>query len=268
MPTDPARARRADGRHERARSTRSTTSGWSTSGCCSSTAPTRTRSPRRARRPARLRRLPRSSFWPRTGPMSTARAVRPGAATCRCERRTSTPSCAGRTSSRSCSHSSAPRPSVDPADARRRLDRARRAADGAAPRDARPRRAGSARPLGAARTARARARRRRAVTSAASSAARRKERCSTTPPGSARCENVERLLAARRRPGRRVRHFDTPLAWAAHGSQDFGASGRDHVGVAERLVAAGAQIEPRFLELADGPLAEWLQTMSIASPNE
>ena len=60
---------------------------------------------------------------------------------------------------------------------------------------------------------------------------------------------------------------DTPLAWAAHGSRDNGSSG-DHVGVAERLVAAGAEIEPRFLELADGPLADWLQSRSIASPNE
>src|SRR6185503_4172506 len=62
-------------------------------------------------------------------------------------------------------------------------------------------------------------------------------------------------------------HVDTPLAWAAHGSRDYGPNG-DHVGVAERLVAAGAAIEPRFLELADGPLAEWLQSRSIASPNE
>ena len=63
-------------------------------------------------------------------------------------------------------------------------------------------------------------------------------------------------------------HFDTPLAWAAHGSQDYEHPDGDHVGVAERLVAAGAAIEPRFLELADGPLAEWLQSRSIASPNE
>jgi ankyrin repeat protein len=62
-------------------------------------------------------------------------------------------------------------------------------------------------------------------------------------------------------------HVDTPLAWAAHGSRDYGPNG-DHVGVAERLVAAGAAIEPRLLELADGPLAAWLQSRSIASPNE
>jgi ankyrin repeat protein len=62
--------------------------------------------------------------------------------------------------------------------------------------------------------------------------------------------------------------FDTPLAWAAHGSQHHELPGRDHVGVAERLVAAGAKVEPRFRDAADGPLAEWLQRMSIASPNE
>jgi hypothetical protein len=78
--------------------------------------------------------------------------------------------------------------------------------------------------------------------------------------------NAERLLERGADPTARA-HFDTPLAWAAHGSRDYGPDG-DHVGVAERLVAADAAIEPRFLELADGPLAEWLQSRSIASPNE
>ena len=79
--------------------------------------------------------------------------------------------------------------------------------------------------------------------------------------------NVERLLERGADPVARA-HFDTPLAWAAHGSRDYDDPDGDHVGVAERLVAAGAEIEPRFLELADGPLAEWLQSRSIASPNE
>ena len=78
--------------------------------------------------------------------------------------------------------------------------------------------------------------------------------------------NVERLLERGADPTARA-HFDTPLAWAAHGSRDYGPNG-DHVGVAELLVAAGAEIEPRFLQLADDPLAEWLQSRSIASPNE
>ena len=80
-------------------------------------------------------------------------------------------------------------------------------------------------------------------------------------------ENVERLLERGADPVARA-HFDTPLAWAAHGSRDYDDPDGDHVGVAERLVAAGAEIEPRFLELADDPLAQWLQSRSIASPNE
>jgi len=79
--------------------------------------------------------------------------------------------------------------------------------------------------------------------------------------------NVQRLLERGADPDARA-HFDTPLAWAAHGSRDYDNPDGDHVGVAERLVAAGAVVEPRFLELADGPLAEWLQSRSIASPNE
>jgi len=64
-------------------------------------------------------------------------------------------------------------------------------------------------------------------------------------------------------------HFDTPAAWAALGSAHDG-EGRDYVGVLEALVAAGAELEPRFLDVADGALAEWLQAQStsIASPNE
>jgi ankyrin repeat protein len=79
-------------------------------------------------------------------------------------------------------------------------------------------------------------------------------------------ENVERLLERGADPVVRAGP-DTPLAWAAHGSQDYGSEG-DHVGVAERLVAAGAEIEPRFLEIAGESLLEWLQSKSMASPNE
>jgi ankyrin repeat protein len=79
---------------------------------------------------------------------------------------------------------------------------------------------------------------------------------------------VERLLERGADPVAGADHGDTPLAWAVHGSQYHLQENRDFVAVAERLVAAGAPLEPRFLELADGPLAEWLQTMSIASPNE
>ena len=47
----------------------------------------------------------------------------------------------------------------------------------------------------------------------------------------------------------------SPLATAVRASGD---AHRDHVGVAERLVAAGNVIEPWMLEQADGPLAAWL----------
>jgi hypothetical protein len=48
----------------------------------------------------------------------------------------------------------------------------------------------------------------------------------------------------------------SPLATAVHASGD---PHRDHVGVAERLVAAGCKIEPWMLEQADGPLSAWLR---------
>lgn len=50
-----------------------------------------------------------------------------------------------------------------------------------------------------------------------------------------------------------------PIAWAVHGSQYHGIAGRDYVAVVQRLLAAGGQLEPRFLDLAEGPLAEWLE---------
>jgi ankyrin repeat protein len=49
--------------------------------------------------------------------------------------------------------------------------------------------------------------------------------------------------------------FDTPLAWAALGSQYWREPGRDYVAVADLLLAAGAELEPRFAEAAEGPLA-------------
>jgi hypothetical protein len=77
---------------------------------------------------------------------------------------------------------------------------------------------------------------------------------------------VERLLE---RGAEADANSDSPLAWAAHGSQYSELPDRDYVGVAERLLAAGAVVDPLLLEAADGPLAEWLlQRMSIASPNE
>ena len=105
-------------RQTRTRSrTPSTTSAWSTSGCCSSTAPTRTRARASRTRSGAGAGRRRSSCWSRTAPMSTGRAARPGAATCRCGRRTSTPSCAERTSSQSVLAQLGASTELDPADA-------------------------------------------------------------------------------------------------------------------------------------------------------
>jgi ankyrin repeat protein len=52
--------------------------------------------------------------------------------------------------------------------------------------------------------------------------------------------------------------YDTPLAWAALASQYHELPGRDYVAVAELLAAAGNPVEPRLLEVADGPLHVWL----------
>jgi ankyrin repeat protein len=53
--------------------------------------------------------------------------------------------------------------------------------------------------------------------------------------------------------------FDTPIAWAALGSQAWHEPGRDYVAVAESLLEAGAVLEPRFADVAEGPLAGWLE---------
>jgi ankyrin repeat protein len=72
---------------------------------------------------------------------------------------------------------------------------------------------------------------------------------------------VRRLLArgadATSRSGAQ---FDTPLAWAVHGSRHNEYHGdRDFVGVADLLLAAGAKLEPHFVDAAGGELAGWLQ---------
>jgi ankyrin repeat protein len=52
--------------------------------------------------------------------------------------------------------------------------------------------------------------------------------------------------------------FDTPIAWTFLASQYHELPNRDFVGVAELLVAAGAELDERFAEVARGPLADWL----------
>jgi ankyrin repeat protein len=53
--------------------------------------------------------------------------------------------------------------------------------------------------------------------------------------------------------------YDTPIAWAALGSQWSGIEGRDYVAVVELLLEHGAELEDRFVEVAAGPLADWLE---------
>lgn len=72
-------------------------------------------------------------------------------------------------------------------------------------------------------------------------------------------ELVRRLLAA----GADARSqspapYSTPAAWAALGSEAWELPGRDYVAVIELLVAAGAELEPRFAGVAHGPLEGWL----------
>ncbi len=72
-------------------------------------------------------------------------------------------------------------------------------------------------------------------------------------------ELVAHLLARGADPvARSEAEFATPLAWATLGSQYHGLPGRDCVAVAELLVAAGAELESRFAEVAEGPLYDWL----------
>ncbi len=71
---------------------------------------------------------------------------------------------------------------------------------------------------------------------------------------------VERLLAA----GADVAlpapaGFSTPLGWAALASTDDPSSPRDHLRVAQLLVAAGDAVDGEIVAAADGPLRTWLE---------
>jgi ankyrin repeat protein len=58
----------------------------------------------------------------------------------------------------------------------------------------------------------------------------------------------------------------SPLAWAAHGSHNWEAGGRDYVAVAEQLTVAGNRIDTGLLRDADGPLYDWLAEQLRAGP--
>ena len=62
----------------------------------------------------------------------------------------------------------------------------------------------------------------------------------------------------------------TPLGWTAHGSfhspGPIAGGGTDHVRIAQRLVQAGAEIEPDMLHEAAPELAEWLEVQAQEPP--
>jgi len=82
-----------------------------------------------------------------------------------------------------------------------------------------------------------------------------------------RPDYVELLLRRGAEPDERVEtEYATPLGWAAVGSRyspehpndSFAATDGDWVAVAELLVAAGARVEAKFVDMAVPPLADWL----------
>ena len=52
---------------------------------------------------------------------------------------------------------------------------------------------------------------------------------------------------------------ETPLQWAVWSSRHLERQSLDYVPVAEALVEAGEAVDPRYVEIARGPLREWLQ---------
>jgi hypothetical protein len=83
---------------------------------------------------------------------------------------------------------------------------------------------------------------------------------------------VELLLRRGADPNAKVEtEYATPLGWAAVGSRyspdhpndSFSSPDADWVAVAALLVEAGARIEPRDVEMARSPLADWLAARSL-----
>ena len=228
-----------DARDERARACARRVTGSSHVRLLLEAAPTRTsgalvaHAVRRGRGPEFVRLLAEH------GADSTGRAARPGAATCRSGRRTSTrvlrgPRRSGRALAELGASTEVPRQTA------RSAACPWRAAATPLPGRARPGRAGGARPRRAAAGISTLVvdvvgpdfqRRRRRLAARVAAPPRRLGRRPRARREAAR---------ARRRPGARARRRgDTPLAWAAHGSQYHELPDRDYVAVAELLVAAG-----------------------------
>jgi GNAT superfamily N-acetyltransferase len=77
---------------------------------------------------------------------------------------------------------------------------------------------------------------------------------------------VAALLARGADPVRAADGGATPLAWTAHGSfhcpGPVAGGGTDHLRIAQRLVQAGAEIEPAMVHEAAPELAEWLDVQA------
>jgi ankyrin repeat protein/GNAT superfamily N-acetyltransferase len=84
---------------------------------------------------------------------------------------------------------------------------------------------------------------------------------------------VALLLARGSSPAWQAEGDATPLAWTAHGSfhspGPVAGGGTDHLRIAQRLVQAGAVIEPEMIHEAAPELAEWLEVQAAepAIPN-
>jgi ankyrin repeat protein len=78
-------------------------------------------------------------------------------------------------------------------------------------------------------------------------------------------ELVRRLLELGADPMYKPEKSGTPLAWTTVASQYHRLERRDYVAVAAQLVAAGAEVENRFIDMADGPLVDWLEARLAGS---
>ena len=81
---------------------------------------------------------------------------------------------------------------------------------------------------------------------------------------------VAALLARGADPGREAHGGATPLMWTAHGSfhspGPVAGGGTEHQRIAQRLVQAGAVIEPEMIHEAAPELAEWLEVQAQEPP--